>query len=82
MPPRAAAKAAKVRHLTPQQLSERFGGPDAGVSVATLRDWRNLGRGPDYIRGESDGDKATILYPENWVEEWEESRRVRHAQPA
>jgi hypothetical protein len=80
MPPRTAVRqAGKVRHLTPQQLSERYGGPDEGVSVATLRDWRGDGRGPDYIRGESDGDKATILYPENWVEEWEESRRVRHA---
>lgn len=68
MPPRTA-----VRHLTPKQLSERFGGPDDGVSVETLREWRRLGRGPKYIRGESDGDKATILYPEKWVEEWEES---------
>jgi len=81
MPPRTG-KPGHVRHLTPQQLADRFGGPDAGVTVATLRDWRADGRGPDYIRGESDGDKATILYPETWVEEWEESRRVRHAQPA
>jgi hypothetical protein len=78
MPPRTAGKAGKVRHLTPADLSERLG----GIPVATLRDWRGDGRGPDYIRGESSGDKATILYPENWVEEWEESRRVRHAQPA
>jgi hypothetical protein len=82
MPPRAAPKAGQARHLTPQQLADRYGGEDDGPTVATLRDWRGDGRGPDYIRGESTGDKATILYPVAWVEEWEESRRVRHAQPA
>lgn len=67
--------AEKVRHLTPADLSERLG----GISVATLRDWRNLGRGPAYIRGESDGDKATILYPLAEVEAWEAARLVRPA---
>ena len=61
-----------VRHLTPAQLSERFG----GTPVETLRDWRKHGRGPAYIRSESDGDKATILYPIDEVEAWERRRLV------
>jgi hypothetical protein len=62
-----------VRHLTPADLSERLG----GIPVATLRDWRADGRGPAYIRGESNGDKATILYPVAEVEAWEKRRLVR-----
>jgi hypothetical protein len=68
------ANATSAKHLTPEALSERL-----DVPVATLRDWRNQGRGPAYIRGESDGDKATIRYPLAWVEEWELSRRVEPA---
>lgn len=66
MPPRTA-----VRHLSPEALSERL-----DVPVATLRDWRNQGRGPAYIRGESDGDKATIRYPVAEVEAWEKRQLV------
>ena len=73
MPPRAASPA-KVRHLTDAELSERLGGK---VSVEHLANWRSQGKGPDYIRGESNGTKALILYPEAWVEEWENSRRQR-----
>lgn len=70
MPPRT------VQHLTPAQLAERYGGQDDGPTVATLRDWRSDGRGPAYIRGESDGDKATILYPLTEVEAWEKRQLV------
>lgn len=70
------AQRASVRHLTPAQLSDRFGGED-GVSVETLRDWRKHGRGPAYIRSESDGDKATILYPLSEVEAWEKRQLVK-----
>lgn len=68
MPARAA-----VRHLTPADLSERLG----GIPVMTLRDWRADGKGPAYIRSESNGDKATILYRLADVEEWEERQLVK-----
>ncbi len=74
MPPRAAEKARKVKHLTPADLAERL-----DMSEGQLANWRSQGKGPDYIRGESEGTKALILYPEAWVEEWENSRRVTHA---
>jgi Helix-turn-helix domain len=61
-----------VRHLSPEALSERL-----DVPVATLRDWRNQNRGPAYIRGESDGDKATIRYPLAEVEAWEQRQLVK-----
>ena len=73
MPPRTAATAKKVKHLTPAELAARLG----DMSEAHLANWRSQGKGPDFIRGESEGTKALILYPEAWVEEWEESRRVR-----
>jgi Helix-turn-helix domain len=72
MPPRAAVPAKQVRHLTPADLAERL-----GMSEDHLSNWRSQGKGPDYIRGEGDGKKALIRYPEAWVVEWEESRRVR-----
>lgn len=68
--PRSSAAAA--RHLTPADLADRL-----QVKETTLRDWRADGRGPAYIRGESDGDKATIRYRLADVEAWEESRIVR-----
>lgn len=76
MPPRPAPRG-KARHLTAAELAERL-----GMTEGSVANWRSEGKGPDYIRGESNGTKALILYPEAWVEEWEESRRVRHAQPA
>ena len=76
MPPRAVTAAARVKHLTPAELAERL-----SMSVDHLSNWRSQGRGPDYLRGESSGDKALILYPVAWVEEWEDRRRVRVAIP-
>ena len=73
MPPRAAPLA-KVRHLPPADLAARL-----GMTEGQLANWRSQGKGPDYIRGESNGTKALILYPEAWVEEWENSRRQRMA---
>lgn len=68
----ASRTAEKVRHLTAKDLSERL----ADVSVETLREWRRLGKGPKYLRGEGGSDKATILYRLKDVEDWEESRLV------
>ena len=68
---------ATVRHLTAAELAERLGGENGGVTVTTLRDWRSQGRGPAYLRGESAGRKATILYPLAEVEAWEKSRLIR-----
>jgi hypothetical protein len=68
-----ARTAAAVRHLTPAELAERLG----DLSEATLADWRKNDRGPAYIRGESDGRKATVVYPLAEVEAWEQRRLVR-----
>lgn len=64
--------AVPVKHLTPEALADRL-----DVSVETLRDWRNGNRGPSYIRGESNGDKATIRYPLAEVEAWEQRQLVK-----
>ena len=68
MPPRTASP---VRHLSPEALSERL-----DVTTETLREWRKQNRGPNYIRGESGGDKATIRYPLAEVEAWEKRQLV------
>lgn len=70
MPPRAAA--AKVRHLTEDELAERL-----GLTVAAVQQWRRKGIGPDYLKGEGDSLRSTVRYPVAWIEEWENSRRVR-----
>jgi transposase-like protein len=61
-------------HLSTKQLADRLGIPEE-----TLRDWRKKNRGPAYIRSESDGDKATILYPLAEVEAWEKRRLITPA---
>ncbi len=71
--------AAGDRHLTPADLAERLGGD---ISVETLRDWRKTRRGPRYIRGDSAGDKATILYRLKDVEAWEEQHVIDPAASA
>ena len=74
MPPRAAS-ALKVRHLTEDELAERL-----GITPEAVKRWRKQGRGPDYLKG--DGDKSTVRYPVAWIEEWENSHRVRLASTA
>src|SRR5437868_11124298 len=56
------------QHLTPQQLSDRFGGQ---IKVSTLRTWRCLGNGPRYITA-----GRAILYPLDAVIEWEQQNTV------
>jgi hypothetical protein len=58
-----------VRHLTPEELSERLGG--SRVPVNTLKKWRATGQGPGYIRV-----GKYVLYPEPAVEAWEKTRLV------
>lgn len=58
-------------HLTTAQLSVRLSVPEE-----TLRYWRKTGRGPKYLRGQSKGDKATILYRVADVEAWEAEHLV------
>lgn len=72
MPPRAAAPA-KAKYLTDAELAERL-----DVTVSAIRAWRKQGKGPDYLKVE--GLKGTVRYPEDWVDEWAESRRVRMAE--
>jgi hypothetical protein len=70
MPPRAVT--ASVKHLTAAELGERWTRTEK--YIANLR---SANRGPAYIRGESDGDKALILYRLVDVEAYEESRLIR-----
>jgi hypothetical protein len=71
--------ASLVRFLTPEQLADRYGGQDDGPTVATLADWRRKKIGPPYIRSQSKGRSATILYPEAEVEAWEKRQLVATA---
>lgn len=66
MPPRTT-----VRHLTPAALGERWDRTEEYLSQL-----RTQGRGPAYIRGESDGKKALILYRLADVEAYEQSRLI------
>lgn len=61
-------------NLTPAELAERL-----HVSEGQLANWRcaKPPRGPAYIRGESTGRKALVLYPLAEVEAWEQRRLIR-----
>lgn len=72
----AAPRVLDPGHLTVKQLSREL-----GVPIETLRDWRSQDRGPAYIRGESKGDKATILYPRSEVEAWKKRQLVVPVNP-
>ena len=60
-----------VRHLTPQQLSERWGGD---FSVETLKRWRRIRYGPPFMYIGRD-----VRYRLADVEAWEKTRLVTTA---
>jgi len=44
-----------------------------GLAVQTLRNWRHLGKGPNYVRlGE-----RSIRYPEDELKTWTQKRFIR-----
>jgi Helix-turn-helix domain len=57
----------RTRHLTTEELAERL-----RRHPQTIKNWRRDNLGPDFMQVGS-----TILYPEPWVEEWEQARRRR-----
>ena len=58
-------------YLTPAELIERWAG--AVASVGTLANWRNAGRGPEYVKIE-----RKVLYPLKAVEEYEQANLHKH----
>ncbi len=52
-----------MKHLTPKELEERWGG---AIKATTLRNWRRAGRGPAFIKL---GSKA--VYPLSAIEAYE-----------
>jgi predicted site-specific integrase-resolvase len=58
-----------VRHLSPEELSERL-----GIPVETLKRWRRLGDGPAFFYA---GRRPR--YPLVHVEAWEKTRLVTTA---
>lgn len=64
--------AARVRHLTPEELAERLGGEDGKpFPVETLKYWRRKGTGPRFLRIGNH-----VRYRLADVEAWEKSRLV------
>lgn len=55
--------------LSPQQLSERWGGR---IKVRTLHNWRTSGGGPPFTK-----IGGAVLYKLDDVEKWEASRTVQ-----
>lgn len=54
--------------LTPQQLSDRWGGR---IKLRTINNWRITGDGPPYTK-----IGGAVLYPISEVEKWEKARTV------
>ena len=59
----------KNEYLTPAEVSDRWRGR---VSVGTLANWRNLGRGPVYTKLE-----GTILYPLAEIVKFEKRNMIK-----
>lgn len=53
--------------ITPKALAERL-----GVTVETLKNWRNEGRGPNYVKF-SPGSRGHVRYRLSDVIAWEDS---------
>lgn len=56
------------KFLTPQELSERYGGR---ISVRTLANWRSQGSGPPFTK-----IGGAILYDNDRLSEWEQRNTV------
>jgi hypothetical protein len=46
------------------------------IKANTLRDWRYLGKGPEYIKL-GDGRRGHVLYKRAVIEQWLEAQTVR-----
>lgn len=78
-----------VRHLTPADLAYRLRlikddatEDEIRSALRYLADLRSKRKGPPFMRSDSGGRKAKILYREADVEAWEESRLVGTREPA
>ena len=56
------------RYLTPNEVSEFFGG---AISPRTLANWRSVQAGPSFTKV-----GGRVLYPVAKLREWEEKRTV------
>ena len=56
-------------------LNEEQEAKHIGFSVGTLRNWRNNGIGPDYIKGEKKG--GSVRYTIDDLDKYMESRKVK-----
>ena len=56
------------KFLTPEEVSERYRG---GISVGTLRNWRAMRVGPNFVKA----GKA-VLYPVKELDAWDEKNKV------
>lgn len=59
---------AQAGFLTPEQLSERWGGR---IKVRTLHNWRTTGGGPPFTK-----IGGAVLYSIAEIEKWERNRTV------
>jgi predicted site-specific integrase-resolvase len=64
-----------MAHLTTQEVADRL-----QVSPRTLRQWRQIGVGPPYIKL-GDSPQSECRYPEDALEAWLAGRKVRNTPP-
>jgi hypothetical protein len=58
----------KTKYLTAEEVSERYRG---GISVGTLRNWRAMRIGPDFIK-----IGKAVLYPIEALDAWDQKNTV------
>jgi len=62
-------------YVTTVQLAKEF-----GLSVATIKSWRQKGIGPRYFRASS-SPQARVLYPRSGIDAWVGDRLQAEAEP-
>jgi hypothetical protein len=58
----------KTKYLTAEEVSERYRG---GISVGTLRNWRAMRIGPDFVK-----IGKAVLYPIEALDAWDQKNTV------
>jgi hypothetical protein len=56
------------KFLTPEEVSERYRG---GISVGTLRNWRAMRIGPNFVK-----IGKAVLYPIDELDAWDQENKV------
>ena len=66
----------QIDHLMYPPLNDREAAAYLGVGVQTLRNWRHLGRGPEYLKL-APGPRGRVVYEISGLERFKNQCRIK-----